>query len=479
LIRNPMVRAAGLWCCPVLHILVVAGVADRSIFPDKWRLYGKQAFVEFLTDHGCHDCASLAAHGSEQEPPFTVSSQIFGCADVDVLLPSLHLLYQSARVQLDGELPGLLVDGGANVGRATARWMAALGDAFGRRVARNTTQTPYIICAGADAASPMSKGSSGAAQAPPSLVVVAVEPSENNFALLSHHAATDGWDNEGFLAINAALGNETGEAEIAVSGDFAIDETATLQFDKADPRLRQKVRIVTLNDVVRSAEQAYPGLGFRDRGIFMLKLDIEGMEPAVLRSIAEMPVPVKFVSFEYASNVWREKLGSVVKDLFVVGFFCFLVTSERLFPVSGVFWDALYELPMWSNLFCGHEDDSDLDALLQLHSGSVGLWPRLPRTFLEGFAGGDDTPYTFTRARHRCDDLGVQCGGVTCECREGGCSASAWAPWKTKGSQLGPCTVREGASGTRRSPREEVTFLRDAAAGELYLLYRRATSGVN
>ena len=49
---------------------------------------------------------------------------------------------KAARRRLGGEPPGLLVDGGANVGRATARWLAALGDTFGRATARNRTQAP-------------------------------------------------------------------------------------------------------------------------------------------------------------------------------------------------------------------------------------------------------------------------------------------------------------------------------------------------
>ncbi|CAE8644957.1 unnamed protein product, partial [Polarella glacialis] len=129
--------------------------------------------------------------------------------------------------------------------------------------------------------------------------------------------------------------------------------------------------------VVNAAEKAFQGLGASSRRIFLLKLDIEGMEPAVLRFLSRPTSPeVKFVSFEYAGNVWREPLSGVVKDLYAAGYFCFLMTQERLFPVSGPFWDDIYELPMWSNLFCGRDGDPDLEALVQLHSGAVGLWPR-------------------------------------------------------------------------------------------------------
>ena len=63
---------------------------------------------------------------------FTRFPSLFPGADIDVLLPSLHWLYESRRGGFHDEapssLPGLLVDGGANVGRATARWISSFGD---------------------------------------------------------------------------------------------------------------------------------------------------------------------------------------------------------------------------------------------------------------------------------------------------------------------------------------------------------------
>ncbi|CAE8646124.1 unnamed protein product [Polarella glacialis] len=166
------------------------------------------------------------------------------------------------------------------------------------------------------------------------------------------------------------------------------------------------------------------------------------MEPAVLRFLSRPTSPeVKFVSFEYAGNVWREPLSGVVKDLYAAGYFCFLMTQERLFPVSGPFWDDIYELPMWSNLFCGRDGDPDLEALVQLHSGAVGLWPRMPRTYLAGFAGDDPRPTSLVEARHLCTDLGEACAGVTCEVAVGDESG---AP--------GACTARAGLGGMRVSP---------------------------
>mmetsp|Transcript_44807 Transcript_44807/g.135820 ORF Transcript_44807/g.135820 Transcript_44807/m.135820 type:complete len:255 (+) Transcript_44807:375-1139(+) len=248
---------------------------------------------------------------------------------------------------------------------------------------------------------------------------------------------------------------------LAVSEDFAIDEVATLLFEADDHRARQEVRVVTLGDVVEAAREAFPGLDVAAAGVFLLKLDVEGMEPALLRSLSQARVPVKFVTFEYASNVWPERLGGVVGELFAAGYFCFLITAERLFPISGPFWDAVYELPVWSNAICGREADQDLEALVQLHSGIVGLWPMLPRTYLAGFASADRTPQSLSGAQQLCLFLGSTCAGVTCECPGGNCGVP------------GPCTAREGAGGARRSPVGEVSFLRDPAAAEPFLLYRR------
>ncbi|CAE8661482.1 unnamed protein product, partial [Polarella glacialis] len=232
-----------VWLARLVAVQVLS--CRASVAPEQWRDFGKEALVDYLLSIGCEDCVQLLG-ARTKDLPFTLSSHVFGCADIDVLLPSMHWLYEGARRQNGGIPPGLLVDGGANVGRATARWIAALGDSFGRRMSRNKTQAPCIICAGAGAAE--GGGSGGAAVAVPTVAVVAVEPSPSNFALLQRHASESGWDEEGFLAIQAALSSEAGHADLAVSEDFAVDEVATLLYDAADTRARTRVQVVTLND---------------------------------------------------------------------------------------------------------------------------------------------------------------------------------------------------------------------------------------
>jgi len=350
------------------------------------------------------------------------------------------------------------VDGGANVGRATARWIASFGDSFSKQIELNPKHVPCVVCSGSSASL---QRLPGAEELLVNLVVVAVEPAEKNFQLLLQHAKEHAWDAEGFLPLKAALGAKAGQGHLAVTEDFEIDEVATLLWEESDPRRKQQVEVMTLQQVVEAARQAFPVPGSDE--IFLLKLDIEGLEPEVLRSLKPGGPKVKFVSFEYASNVWKEGLPPVLQDLHAAGYFCFLITSQHLFPVSGVFWSNIYELPMWSNFFCGKEGDRDLEMLVHLHTGSIGLWPRMPKSYLADFAD-DDGKMTLLEAQHRCTDLGLHCAGVTCE-RE-----------TVVGNRPGPpegCTARRGTGGLRPSPAEEVSFLKDLSFSNLYLRYLR------
>merc|ERR1712151_475418 len=105
-------------------------------------------------------------------------------------------------------------------------------------------------------------------------------------------------------------------------------------------------------------------------------------------------------------------------------------------------------MPMWSNVFCGRINDPDLLALVQMHIGAVGLWPRMPGSYLAGFAGDDQRPLDLLRAQHVCTDLGQVCAGVTC---------GEPAESHIFGSAPSGCTAREGRGGIRPSPGNEVT----------------------
>ena len=55
-------------------------------------------------------------------------------------------------------------------------------------------------------------------------------------------------------------------------------------------------RIITVDDVLQATHEKFPDLDVWGRGIFLLKLDIEGLEPTVLRWMVRTPVPVKLLS---------------------------------------------------------------------------------------------------------------------------------------------------------------------------------------
>ena len=66
-------------------------------------------------------------------------------------------------------------------------------------------------------------------------------------------------------------------------------------------------------------------------------------------------------------------------------------------------------------------------------------------------------PRSFLEAQHRCTDLGATCAGITCEASA---ASSKVAPTK--------CTARRGArGGVRRSPREEVSYVKEVSYSNL------------
>lgn len=106
-----------------------------------------------------------------------------------------------------------------------------------------------------------------------------------------------------------------------------------------------------------------------ERPVFLLKLDIEGYEPLVLRQSRQILAKklVKFIVFEYSENAWHETLQPIIDFLNSVGYFCFLITRSELFPISFEFWTDDYLNPVWSNVFCGVVGDPDLDFFVELY----------------------------------------------------------------------------------------------------------------
>ena len=105
----------------------------------------------------------------------------------------------------------------------------------------------------------------------------------------------------------------------------------------------------------------------------MLKLDIEGFEAQVVYSLGWLLKSrrIQFLVFEYAKNRWRDQvLEHVIQYFYSVGYMCFLLTREQLWPVGGPFWVQGYVNIVWSNFLCGVLDDPVLIRVVEVHNES-------------------------------------------------------------------------------------------------------------
>jgi len=337
---------------------------------------GKEEFTQLLENLGCDQCRQWW-----ETPDLRLGSDYFGCADSENLIPGLLLLFNrhKRRLAMDGghRLPGMLIDGGANVGKTTSKLFGAFGDIpYRELVHERPDRVPCIVCPHDTTL--------------PTVVVVSVEPSVRNFQLLEERAQLNRWDLEGWYAFKGALGDEDGETHLSVIPAFDVDEVATIFPKDGDTRETEPVQVATLETLLAQVRQRFPDTTFgMDREaldgeegtygeIFLLKLDIEGAEAKVLLKSAPLlrERGVKFVVFEYSEDTWHSSLAETVNFMWGVGYFCFLMTPDDLFPMSGFFWDRMYILPQWSNVFCGITRDPDFGELIKMYvpKGAADLY---------------------------------------------------------------------------------------------------------
>lgn len=110
--------------------------------------------------------------------------------------------------------------------------------------------------------------------------------------------------------------------------------------------------------------------------IHLLKIDAEGYDPMVLRGARRLlrARRVKFVVFEY-DVVWRTSghnltLRAATEELHALGYSCFLMMKAALLPLSGRWWQKVYDSVEWGNIFCGHSHDHDLFDAYLAHGSS-------------------------------------------------------------------------------------------------------------
>uniref|UniRef100_A0A7S1W681 Methyltransferase FkbM domain-containing protein n=1 Tax=Alexandrium catenella TaxID=2925 RepID=A0A7S1W681_ALECA len=130
------------------------------------------------------------------------------------------------------------------------------------------------------------------------------------------------------------------------------------------------------------------------RRIHLLKVDTEGFDPVVLRGASQLLSQrlVKFLVFEYSSK-WRLAghkltLKGVVGKLEQQGYSCFFMKPHVLVPLTGKWWQDVYELKhqiFVVNVFCGQTADHDLfDAYVGFGTSSYTLLYALANLQISG-----------------------------------------------------------------------------------------------
>jgi FkbM family methyltransferase len=112
--------------------------------------------------------------------------------------------------------------------------------------------------------------------------------------------------------------------------------------------------------------------------IILLKIDTEGFDAHVLRG-AEATLASRTVlgiTFEYH---WKWKDADPVLSLFNAqrmladaGFSCLLATRNNLAPISGEWWDDVFELWTWSNVHCFPTCSRVLQRVVALYNADRG-----------------------------------------------------------------------------------------------------------
>ena len=279
------------------------------------------------------------------------ASSAFGCADVEVLLPALSVVERAVRSELN--YPPIFIDAGANVGKTTGKIFSFFGDIPFRAVHGNRSLLSEVVC-------PSQIDG-------PNVVVVSIEPHPMNYENLENSGKVNSWNLEKWIPLNAGLADKSGRLKFQMSCNLVIDEVGKLlrpEEEHNESDCVTVVQVITLSSIIDRLFPAYQ--------IFFVKLDIEGMEPDVIYSAGHLlsSSTIRFLMFEYAANAWsgRVTLTGIIKFLWSVGFMCFLVTEERLWPIGGPFWSDIYERVIWANYLCGHAKDPHLIRLANIHN---------------------------------------------------------------------------------------------------------------
>lgn len=121
------------------------------------------------------------------------------------------------------------------------------------------------------------------------------------------------------------------------------------------------VQVVTVDNIIRNIS-SFDG---RRKIVDILMVDTEGHDALILEGASHhiRQQAIRCIIFEYHFlKPWLTmRLESTIEFLRAHKYVCFLQGQKRLWPISGSFWNPLYEFHYWSNVMCIHENDKWLD----------------------------------------------------------------------------------------------------------------------
>lgn len=175
--------------------------------------------------------------------------------------------------------------------------------------------------------------------------VVAFEPAPETFSVLSQNVALNGLSEQCVL-YNAALGREHAYAALELNSENPGDNWVRAE----DSPESEQVEVMSLSGIVAALDIARPRL---------IKLDIQGMEPAALEGMHELiadPYDVALIVEYHAPSLERAEVlpSRLIEMLFDLGF------SIRAHACTGEWFDVtmpesldgVTEAGIWADLYC-------------------------------------------------------------------------------------------------------------------------------
>jgi len=271
------------------------------------------------------DCAELKATYVSTFRKNTADE--FGGLNGDDLLP---LLINNVRRQKFGTSNSMVVlDIGGNIGTVSVSMASSMVQVW-NKILMNDVEPGAKHSLGVHGTAPPSKD-----------ILVAFEPLPTNFEILEklfkHARLADSLDAR---AENLAVADKSGEVYFT-KADYPGDQQQAILPAKTSTSVT--VQAVTLEEYVKEKNFEH---------IDLIKCDVEGFDPLVIKGSLGILDRVDLFVFEYNSK-WRST-GGVLKT--IVGLFdqhgldCFFIGERNLIPLTGNFWDDAYEFYTWSNV---------------------------------------------------------------------------------------------------------------------------------